>query len=32
MNKLFTTKNRFAFHPEFFNSAGIVYPIADNIT
>ena len=30
MNKLFTTKNRFAFHRKFFISAEIVYGIADN--
>jgi len=32
INKLFTTKNRFAFHRKFFISAEIVYGIADNNT
>ena len=32
INKLFTTKNRFAFHRKFFISAEIVYGIADNST
>jgi hypothetical protein len=30
MNKLFMTKNRFAFHRKFFISAKLVHGIADN--